>query len=139
MSTFTHITEIHAWQDARALVRLVYALTSTGDVSRDFAFRDQLRRAALSTMTNIAEGFGRGGSREFLRFLDIARGSAIEVEALIIVGNDLGLLDGSENSPLRQTLSKMMSKIAGLSAYLRQSINAHPKKTKTTEPRTANR
>jgi four helix bundle protein len=122
MSTFTHITDIKAWQDARALVKLVYAATSEGPVVKDFAFRDQIRRASLSVLANIAEGFGRGSPREFLRFLDIARGSAIEVEALTIVGQDLGLIQGTDDSPIRQQLSSALSKIAGLTSYLRQHL-----------------
>jgi len=57
MATFKHFEEMHAWQSARDLVRLVYDVTKQNDFSRDFALRDQIRRAAISIMSNISEGF----------------------------------------------------------------------------------
>jgi len=80
--------DIGAWQLARELTRLVYSLSNDGLFLRDFGLRDQWRRAAVSIMSNIAEGFGRGGNKEFIQFLALARGSAAEVQAQLYVAYD---------------------------------------------------
>jgi four helix bundle protein len=78
MATFKTFEEIDAWQQARSLTKLVYAASGKGAFGRDFGLRDQIRRASVSVMSNIAEGFGRGGGKEFIQFLSVARGSASE-------------------------------------------------------------
>ena len=85
--------DIIAWQEARNLVKMVYKLTSTGDFSKDFGLRDQIRRASVSTMTNIAEGFDCESNIEFARFLVIARRSAVEVQSLLYAALDVGHID----------------------------------------------
>lgn len=72
---------LRVWHDARALVRLIFLATRSGGFASDFSFRDQIRRAALSVMSNIAEGHERGGLREFVHFLAIAKGSCGEVRS----------------------------------------------------------
>ena len=79
MATVSRFEELGAWQKARELVDRVYRMTASGELARDFALRDQIRRAVLSIPSNIAEGFERGGRAEFLQFLSIAKGSAGEV------------------------------------------------------------
>jgi four helix bundle protein len=85
--------DLIAWQRARALNREVYALTRTGHVSRDRDFVSQIRRATLSVMSNIAEGFERGGRGEFAQFLVVAKGSAGEVRSLLHAALDAGYID----------------------------------------------
>jgi four helix bundle protein len=82
-----------AWQRARELVRELYRVSSKGGFSRDFGLRDQICRAGVSVMSNVAEGFARKGDREFARFLDVARGSAVEVVSLLYVAMDAGWID----------------------------------------------
>ena len=81
MATFKRFEDIEAWQLAREFTAKIYRLSKVPPFSRDFALRDQMRRAAVSVMSNIAEGFERGGTKEFLHFLSIAKGSAGELEA----------------------------------------------------------
>jgi four helix bundle protein len=81
--------DLKVWQAARELVRSIYLLTSNQGFYKDVALRDQLRRAAISSMANIAEGFERGSKREFVRFLYMARGSAGEVRSHLYVAKDL--------------------------------------------------
>ena len=81
----TRFEDLRCWQKARELVNVVYDLTGKGGLARDFELRDQLRRAALSAMTNIAEGFARYHKRDFMRFLDISQSSAAEVKSLMYV------------------------------------------------------
>jgi len=84
--------DIQAWQEARILVREAYALTGEGALSRDFGLRDQIRRAAVSVMANIAEGFDCDSNTEFARFLGIARRSAVEVQSLLYAALDVGYI-----------------------------------------------
>ncbi|GAG07154.1 unnamed protein product, partial [marine sediment metagenome] len=88
MATIERFQDIEAWQKARELTRAVYACSSNGSFAKDFGLRDQIRRAAVSILSNIAEGFERDGSAEFLQFLSIAKGSAAEVEAHLYVALD---------------------------------------------------
>lgn len=88
MSAFQRFEEIEAWQKARELTKVIYAVSNDGQFARDFGLRDQMRRASVSIMSNIAEGFGRGGNKEFIQFLSIAKGSASEVQAQLYVALD---------------------------------------------------
>lgn len=81
MASLTRFEDIAAWQKARLLTRRIYEVTGKGAFSRDFELRNQIRRAAISSMSNIAEGFERDGNNEFRQFLAIAKGSAGEVKS----------------------------------------------------------
>lgn len=91
--------DIKGWQQARILVKMVYQLTDEGKFARDFGLRDQIRRAAVSVMANIAEGFDCDSTIEFARFLGIARRSAVEVQPLLYAALDVGYITPEE--PLR--------------------------------------
>ena len=80
--------DLIAWQKARELTRQIYSLTNKGLFSKDFGLRDQIRRAAVSVMSNIAEGFDRGGRAEFHQFVVIAKGSCAEVRSQLYVARD---------------------------------------------------
>lgn len=84
--------DIKAWQEAKELTVEVYRITNEGDFARDFGLRDQVRRAAVSVMANIAEGFGRDSTKEFIRFLQIAKASAFEVQSHLHVAVALGYI-----------------------------------------------
>ena len=138
MASFSHIEDIKAWDEARAQAVVVIQATSYGEIARDFGLRDQLRRAAISIPANIAEGFGRGGAVEFARFLDIARGSAYELDTLLRIAHDAGLLDGVLFMSLTTTNRSITSKISGLTSYLRTLRKPSSRKTANRELRTAN-
>ena len=94
MAKIERFEEIRGWQEARKLVTDIYLLTSTGAFSRDYyGLRDQSQRAAVSVMTNVAEGFDRESKAEFARFLGIARCSAVEVQSLLHASLDIGYID----------------------------------------------
>jgi four helix bundle protein len=93
MPTVRRFEELQAWQKARELVREIYRTSADGRLSKDFGLRDQLCRAAVSTMSNIAEGFARGSDKDFAHFLDIGKGSAMEVQSLLYVALDVGYID----------------------------------------------
>jgi four helix bundle protein len=83
------------------LTKQVYSLTAEGNFSKDFALRDQIRRASVSVPTNIAEGFELSSRKEYLRHLNIAKGSAGEVRSLLRVAWEVGYLDTSQYGELR--------------------------------------
>lgn len=112
-------TDIRAWQSSRQLARLVYDLSDAIDTQRDFALRDQLRRAALSVMNNVAEGFGRGSNADFARFLDMARGSVCEVQSMIYVCEDRGRLPADKLLATREMARQTLAQIAAFQDYLR--------------------
>jgi four helix bundle protein len=80
--------DVKAWQTARVLTNMVYDASDSGPFARDFGLRDQIRRAAGSTMHNIAEGFDAGSDAEFVRFLKYARRSASEVQSQLYIALD---------------------------------------------------
>ena len=80
--------DLEAWQIARELTNQIYAITRKEFIARDFGFVDQIRKAAISTMNNVSEGFERGSNKDFAKFLFIARGSAGEVRSMLYIALD---------------------------------------------------
>jgi len=119
MAKFERFEDIQAWQKARVLVKEVYSLSKSGVFARDFGLRDQIRRASVSIMLNIAEGFGRKTNREFLQFLVIAHGSTAEVQAALYVALDQGYLAEPEFKTLYGLANETSKLIMGLSNYLK--------------------
>lgn len=113
--TYPTFETLRVWHDARTLVRLIYLTTNSGRFSSDLSFRDQIRRAALSVMSNIAEGHERGGLREFLHFLAIAKGSCGEVRCQLYAAEDVGHIDRYEAAKLRGRAADVARKIQALS------------------------
>ena len=110
---------LRVWHDARRLVKGVYEATRTPAFASDLAFRSQVRRATLSIMSNIAEGFEREGKKEFRHFLMIAKGSAGEICSQLYAGEDVGLLDRETAVKLREEVRALSRRIAALAATLR--------------------
>jgi four helix bundle protein len=99
-----------------------------------FCMRDQIRRASVSAMANIAEGFGRKGTREFTRFLTMAQASVIEVQSHLYVALDLGYLEPSAFTCLYDQARSVENLIGGFIRYL----EASPERTTNQQPRTTN-
>lgn len=121
MSTITQFEEIDAWRKARQLTREIYAATARGDFARDYGLRDQIRRASVSIMSNIAEGFERGGNKEFRQFLALAKGSAGEVRSQLYVAFDTGYLGSDDFDNLRRQTVDLSRLLAGFMRYLEAS------------------
>ena len=121
MATFRRFDEIEAWQKARVLTRLIYELSGRGLFARDFALRDQIRRAAISIMANIAEGFERDGTAEFVQFLAIAKASSAEVLSHAYVALDQAFITQKQFDELASKAAEVNPMIAGLMTYLRRS------------------
>jgi four helix bundle protein len=118
MAKIARFEDIEAWQKARILTNAIYTVSNDGQFARDFGLRDQIRRAALSVMSNIAEGFGRGGDLEFKRFLAIAKGSACEVKAQLYVALDARLIDQNQFDSLYGMATEAENLIGGFMRYL---------------------
>jgi four helix bundle protein len=122
MAGIQRFEDVKAWQAARALVREVYKACRETWLGRDFGLRDQISRAAVSVMSNIAEGFCRNGHKEFAHFLDIARGSCAEVQSLLYVAQDAEHISPSEFDRLYELANQAISIIGGFSSYLRNNL-----------------
>lgn len=118
MATARSFEDMEVWKSARKLTKDIYLLTQTGPLGRDFALRDQVRRAAVSVVSNIAEGFERSGNAEFIRFLNIAKGSAGEIRAQIYLALDLEYLTEKEFGALSNQITSISRQISALTAYL---------------------
>jgi four helix bundle protein len=113
--------ELEVWQQARELTREIYCTGQNNGFERDFGLRDQIRRAAVSVVSNIAEGFERGGDREFRQFLALAKGSCGEVRAQLYVAFDQGYLDQDRFDSLNAQATRVGRMLGGLMNYLKTS------------------
>jgi len=130
MATITKFEDIEAWQKSRELTREVYAASNTGLFAKDYGLRDQIRRAAVSIMSNIAEGFERGGDVEFRRFLAIAKGSAGEVKAQLYVALDAGKIDQATFDSLYKKAAETGNLVGGFMRYLSRESAGHESRVK---------
>lgn len=121
MSTFRHFEEMEAWQKARELTRQVYQISGEGQFGRDFGLRDQIRRSCVSVMSNIAEGYERGGTKEFKQSLSIAKGSVGEVRIQLYVALDQEYIAEPDFERLSEKAKEISRMLSGLMSYLRKS------------------
>lgn len=112
----TRFEELIAWQKARHMASAVYRVTATGVFAKDFGLRDQIRRAAVSVMSNIAEGFERASRNEFHQFLVIAKASCAEVRSQLYVALDADYIDESTFEEMRSNTEELSRIIGGLRA-----------------------
>ncbi len=110
--------DLVAWRKARKLAAEIYRVTSEGRFSKDFGLRDQIRRASVSVMSNLAEGFDRGGRGEFHKFLVIAKGSCAEVRSQLYVALDAHYL----SQELFEKLSNMAEEVSRIINGLRSAV-----------------
>lgn len=112
--------DLIAWQKARQLTADIYQVTSKGDFSKDFGLRDQIRRASVSVMSNIAEGFDRGSRGEFHQFLVIAKASCAEVRSQLYVAQDVGYINQEIFNNVSSNASELSRIIGGLRAAVQK-------------------
>ena len=123
MSTAKRFEDLRAWKLARELTRDTYRLTADKPFSRDFGLRDQIQRAAVSIMSNIAEGFESRTQRVFIDLLGRARGSAGEVRCQLYVAHDLGYITSDQLNQNRKKAEEVSRIIHGLVRYLEKLPN----------------
>ena len=113
--------DLEIWQIARELSGDIFNITSSGPFNSDFRFRDQIRAAAGSVMDNIAEGFDRGGNREFIQFLSIAKGSSAEMHSQIYRALDQKYIDEKKSEEIQEKIDKLSRKISNLITHLKNT------------------
>jgi four helix bundle protein len=118
--------DLRCWQAARQLVKLVFLAAETGNLAKDFDTRYQIKKAALSSMNNIAEGFGRFGKKDSLKFYDISQSSAQEVKSISYVLSDLQYLTDPQISDIRSKADEARNLTLAFIKYIRSTL---PKKT----------
>ncbi len=106
---------------ARKVTKMIYDISKQERFSRDFALCNQIRRASISIVSNIAEGFERNGDKEFLQFLSIAKASCAEVHAQLYVALDQEYIDDKQFEDISKDLGETSRIIGGLMKYLQQS------------------
>jgi four helix bundle protein len=121
MATYTRFEDMEVWQKARLLTREIYAVSNMPPFNRDWRLRDQTRDASISIMSNIAEGFERNGSREFLQHLSIAKGSSGEVRSQLYVALDQRYLSPDAFKPIYSLSCEISHSLGGFMQYLRRS------------------
>ena len=126
--TIKRFEDIESWQEARVLAAEIYRVTNGAEFARDFGLKDQIRRASVSVVSNIAEGFEKDTPREFCRYLRIAKGSAGEVRAQLYVALDVGLLCESEFTALYNRVCAISRLLSGFIRYLEKQLSptSHP-------------
>ena len=119
--------DLEIWKEARRLTREIYILSRTEKFSKDFSLRDQMRRAAISIMSNIAEGFERGGNQEFVQFLYVAKSSCGEARSQLYVALDQEYIGQKTADDLFIILKRLSVMIKHLIDHLKQSGLRGPK------------
>jgi four helix bundle protein len=113
--------DLEIWKDARLLTRAIYQLTKDSKFSRDYALRDQIQRASISIMSNIAEGFERGGNQEFVQFLYVAKASCGEVRSQLYVALDQFYVAQKDCDDMTKSFRRLSIMISNLIDYLKHS------------------
>jgi four helix bundle protein len=121
MATFKKFEDIQAWQKARIIAKEIYISSGTGEFGKDFDLRSQIRRSAVSIMSNIAEGQGRRTNKDFANFLNISLGSVAETKSHLYLALDLEYFNQISFDETYQKLDEVGRMIFALSNHLRQS------------------
>jgi len=114
--------DIEAWKKAREVVNSIYQMSRDGEFSKDFALRTQIRRAAISIISNIAEGFSRRSNREFVQFLFVAKASAAEVQSQLYIAMDQCYISNEQFEEIYELLDHCVRQISNFITYLRGRI-----------------
>ena len=122
MAKIERFEDLKCWQTARELVKLVFEACEEEKLAKDFKTKDQIKSAALSSMNNIAEGFGRNSNKEFIRFLDISQSSSMEVRSITYALEDSKYLPLPKIIEIREKAEAAKSITLGLIRYLRTKL-----------------
>jgi len=122
MTTLKKFEDIQAWKKARPMVKQLYNISNRSTFNKDFGLKDQTRRCGVSIMANIAEGFGRKSKKEFAYFLNIAHGSAAELQSHLYIALDLGYIEEADFNDLYLECEEISKMILGFQNYLRKDI-----------------
>ena len=121
MATIKRFEDLECWQEARKLVRLIYQVTNTTAFKKDYELVRQVRRSAVSSMANIAEGFHRNSNKDFMRFLDYSRGSIAETLSHCYVALDQNYMAEAELSEIKEGADSVWIKVNNFLSYLKRA------------------
>jgi len=133
MSTVKSFEELTIWQEARELTNRMYTLTKRFPKEELYSLTSQIRRASVSIMSNIAEGFNRRSTKEFINFLIIARASTFEVQNDLYIALDLNYINEEDFQAGYNHAQKIVMSINKLVTYLKSQVKTYPKTTKINE------
>lgn len=122
MKKITRFEDIEAWQDARVLAKDIYKMTSAW---KDFSLRDQMRRASVSIMANIAEGYARGSNKEFAQFMFFSKASASELQSHLYLSLDLNYISKENFEYVYEQLDKIQRKLSSFIKILRYNAQRY--------------
>jgi four helix bundle protein len=147
MAKIEKFEDIQSWQRARELCKEIYAITSIDSFSKDYGLKDQIRRAGISVMSNIAEGFERNGNKEFKQHLSIAKASLGEIESQLYIAFDQRYISNEKFEELQNECKNLSKIIGAFIEYLKttnyegtkfSSTGVKGKIEKTNQPETRN-
>ena len=130
MATFTKFEEIKAWKSAEMIVVRIYKVLKSGPANKDWALRDQIQRAAVSIMCNIAEGFESRSDRTFYDMLRRSKGSCGEVRTILYISHQVGYINSQEHAEMRELCIACSSQLSQLMAHLERTREEIPSRRK---------
>ncbi len=139
MATIKRFEDLECWQEARKFVGLIYELTKNDQFRRDFELVKQVRGSAISSMANIAEGFHRNSTKDFMRFLDYSRASIAETVSHCYVALDQHYVDKSELEKVRKQADTTSKKVNNFITYLNMTLHPRKSTNKTNKTSQTNR
>ena len=131
MATIKRFEDLERWQEARKLVKLIYGFTKKSDFKRDYELVGQIRRSAVSSMANIAEGFHRKSNKDFMKFLDYSRASVAETISHCYVALDQAYIDRSEMEAVKEQADIVWKKVNNFITYLNRTVKKGVKKARS--------
>lgn len=123
MKKVYNFEKLEIWQVARKLANQIYDIIDANSFKRDFSFRDQLKRSAISSMSNIADGFMRGSNKEFIQFLFIARSSTGETKSHLYLAIDRKYINIEQFDSCEDIINELLNKINAFIKYLSNTDN----------------
>ena len=121
MASVNKVEDLIVWQKSRELVKLIFTLTSKEVFAKEYFLKDQAKRSAISIMSNISEGYGRGGNKEFVQFLYIANGSLNELKAQTYIALDFNLITEQNLNEVFELMTAIELMIKSLAKKLKES------------------
>ena len=121
MEPIKKFEDLECWKSARNLAKIVFEIAQTGELSKDWDTKSQIKRAVLSIMNNLAEGFGRYHEKDSMRFYDIAKSSTYEVKSMLYLLEDVGYFSRDQLAPIKQATEQTLLLIMGWIRYLSQT------------------
>jgi four helix bundle protein len=122
LSNYQRFEDLPVWQKSKGLAVDIYKATNKGEIAKDFSFRDQIRRSTISISSNIAEGFEKGTTREFIRSLFIAKGSAGELRSQLIIAAELDFINHTDTLNFISTTEEISRQLSGYIQSLKAQL-----------------